>query len=150
VQISKSLFSPFFSCRKRHSSETLSDSSGDDYNSGMWSSGSDERSATPIMSECTAAMVLMNLSFSPGRYNPPPPATPKQLSKHKKLSLHNRQQSEVAAAMAVATMAMTAAAAPATGRDKNIYLRNRKHALCGGGFRTGSAVNELDLKGQLD
>ena len=55
-----------FSCRKRHNSEAYSDSSGDDYNSGMWSSGSDERSATPIMSECTAALVLMNLSLSPG------------------------------------------------------------------------------------
>ena len=55
-----------FSCRKRHNSEAYSDSSGDEYNSGMWSSGSDERSATPIMSECTAALVLMNLSLSPG------------------------------------------------------------------------------------
>jgi hypothetical protein len=57
------------SCRKRHNSETYSDSSGDEYNSGIWSSGSDDRSATPVMSECTAAMVLMNLSFSPGRFN---------------------------------------------------------------------------------
>ena len=52
--------------RKRRGSETLSESSGDDEcNSGVWSTTSDERSQTPVMSECTAAMVLMNLSFCP-------------------------------------------------------------------------------------
>ena len=51
--------------RKRRGSETLSDSSCDegelDYS--PWSSSS-ERAATPVMSECTAAMVLMNLSHA--------------------------------------------------------------------------------------
>ena len=70
----KSLLLFSFSCRKRHSSETLSDSSGDydDYYPGVGSangSSADDdeqgRSQTPVMNECTAAMVLMNLSFSP-------------------------------------------------------------------------------------
>ena len=53
-----------FSGRKRRGSETLSDSSDEgelDYS--PWSSSS-ERAATPVMSECTAAMVLMNLSHA--------------------------------------------------------------------------------------
>ena len=54
----------FYSGRKRRGSETLSDSSDEgelDYS--PWSSSS-ERAATPVMSECTAAMVLMNLSHA--------------------------------------------------------------------------------------
>ncbi|CAB4061434.1 unnamed protein product [Lepeophtheirus salmonis] len=50
------------SSRKRRSSD--SESSGDEI-SFIYSSGSESDRHTPVMSECTAAMVLMNLSFSP-------------------------------------------------------------------------------------
>lgn len=49
--------------RKRRGSDTLSDSSDEGDYGFSWSS-SEERSATPVMSECTAAMVLMNLSHA--------------------------------------------------------------------------------------
>ena len=52
-----------FSGRKRRGSDTLSDSSDEGEYAFSWSS-SEERSATPVMSECTAAMVLMNLSHA--------------------------------------------------------------------------------------
>jgi len=50
--------------RKRRGSETLSDSSDEGESYSPWSYSSEERAATPVMSECTAAMVLMNLSHA--------------------------------------------------------------------------------------
>jgi hypothetical protein len=57
----------FCSGRKRRGSESaMSDSSSDDYFYSMLWSHDDHRCNSPlVMSECTAAMVLMNLSCSP-------------------------------------------------------------------------------------
>ncbi len=63
--IAKILNCLFLYCsgRKRRGSDTLSDSSDEGDYGFSWSS-SEERSSTPVMSECTAAMVLMNLSHA--------------------------------------------------------------------------------------
>ena len=53
----------YFSGRKRRGSDTLSDSSDEGEYGFSWSS-SEERSATPVMGEVSAAMVLMNLSHA--------------------------------------------------------------------------------------
>jgi hypothetical protein len=45
-----------------------------EYGLSPWSS-SEERSATPVMSECTAAMVLMNLSHAQKNEKKQPPAS---------------------------------------------------------------------------
>mgnify|MGYP001206272234 CR=1 FL=1 len=42
----------------------MSDSSDEGESYSPWSYSSEERAATPVMSECTAAMVLMNLSHA--------------------------------------------------------------------------------------
>lgn len=57
------LFLFYFSGRKRRGSDTLSDSSDEGEYGFSWSS-SEERSATPVMGEVSAAMVLMNLSHA--------------------------------------------------------------------------------------
>ncbi len=49
----------YFSLRKRRGSETLSESSGDECS---WSDDTAVGFTPPVMSECTAALVLMNLS----------------------------------------------------------------------------------------